>query len=136
VVKLKLEFWYCPFKDVDITNIGNVHYTYRAFHKLLNTVKVPISFKTVIYVFDMMKIYFICCCGNTNTYIIFKELCGYIYFLLVIHFSSWHYLRYFHWKSFKLNFIKLYYHKHENQIVMDFVLILSRKIDKSCTDFL
>ena len=65
-MKLKLEFWYCPFKDVDITNIGNVHYTYRAFHKLLNTVKVPISFKTVIYVFDMMKIYFICCCGNTQ----------------------------------------------------------------------
>ena len=63
MVKLKLEFWYCPFKDVDITNIGNVHYTYRAFHKLLNTVKVPISFKTVIYVFDIMKIYFIRCCG-------------------------------------------------------------------------
>ena len=131
MVKLKLEFWYCPFKDVDITNIGNVHYTYRAFHKLLNTVKVPISFKTVIYVFDIMKIYLI-----RFTYIISKYLCGYIYFLLVILFSSWHHLRYFHWKDFKLNFIKYYYHKHENQIVMDFVLILSRKIDKSCTDFL
>ena len=91
MVKLKLEFWYCPFKDVDITNIGNVHYTYRAFHKLLNTVKVPMSFENVIYVLDIIKIYLI-----RFTYIIFKELCGYIYFLLVIHFSSWHHLRYFH----------------------------------------
>ena len=65
-MKLKLEFWYCPFKDVDITNIGNVHYTYRAFHKLLSTVKVPISFKTLRYVFDIMIIYFIPCCGNTH----------------------------------------------------------------------
>ena len=65
-MKLKLEFWYCPFKDVDITNIGNVHYTYRAFHKLLNTVKVPISFKTVIYVFDIMKLYDISRIANNN----------------------------------------------------------------------
>ena len=105
VVKLKLEFWYCPFKDVDITNIGNVHYTYRAFHKLLSTVKVPISFKTLRYVFDIMIIYFILCCGNI-TYTILKYLCGYIYFLLDIYFSSLHHLRYFHWKSFKLNSIK------------------------------